>query len=124
MGTSHHNVITCLLCLQIEPLQEMTADILATFDGMVPDRPIYLAIKGKVYDVSAGRMFYGPAGAYPFAGKECARALALMSTDLKDCTDDLEGLGFSEKDTLKDWIDKFDFKYPVVGTLVPAKSES
>ena len=29
----------------------------------------------------AGSGFYGPDGAYPFAGKECARALAKFSTE-------------------------------------------
>ena len=30
----------------------------------------------------AGAGFYGPDGAYPFAGKECARALAKFSTEV------------------------------------------
>ena len=30
---------------------------------------------------TAGSGFYGPDGAYPFAGKECARALAKFSTE-------------------------------------------
>jgi membrane-associated progesterone receptor component len=59
-----------------------------------------------------------PAGVYPFAGKECARALALMSVDPQDCCGDLEGLGHSERETLRDWVAKFDFKYPVVGKMV------
>ena len=29
-----------------------------------------------------GAGFYGPDGAYPFAGKECARALAKFSTEV------------------------------------------
>jgi hypothetical protein len=40
---------------------------------------------------AAGREFYGPDGVYPFAGRECARALALQSTDTADCQDNLEG---------------------------------
>jgi predicted heme/steroid binding protein len=181
--------------VQIEPLQEFDAERLATYDGRVADRPIYLAIQGKVYDVTAGSAFYGPqgaarggagagrraharragasrtlqrrpalaapgacyrcwrpkpgsgggrsaprcwpvptgavaqladrqrgraaaaAGVYPFAGQECARALALMSVDPSDCSGDLEGLGHTEKGTLRDWVDKFDFKYPVVGKV-------
>ena len=38
----------------------------------------------------AGAEFYGPDGIYPFAGHECARAFALISTDTADCNDNLE----------------------------------
>lgn len=38
-----------------------------------------------------GKEYYGPDGVYPFAGRECARALALQSTDTADCHDDFEG---------------------------------
>lgn len=64
---------------------------------------------------SPGKDFYGPEGVYPFAGRECARALGLMSTELSDCSDDLGGLTLSELDTLRDWQGRFWAKYPVVG---------
>jgi len=38
-------------------------------------------VRGVIFDVSAGKDFYGVDGAYPFGGKECARALAKFSTD-------------------------------------------
>ena len=40
--------------------------------------------------LAAGAEFYGPDGIYPFAGHECARAFALISTDTADCNDNLE----------------------------------
>lgn len=55
---------------------------------------------------------------YPFAGHECARAFALISTEISDCNDNLEGLGGMEMENLKDWESKFYYKYPVVGSLV------
>ncbi|GFH09880.1 protease do-like chloroplastic-like, partial [Haematococcus lacustris] len=94
---------------------QLTLAELALHDGVAePSRPLYLAIKGTVYDVSKGSMFYGPEGVYPFAGKECARALALMSTELSDCTADLADLGYTELQNLREWEAKFSFKYPTV----------
>jgi hypothetical protein len=45
----------------------------------------------------------GCAGVYPFAGHECARALALMSTEVSDCNDKVDDLGYTERETLRDW---------------------
>ena len=42
------------------------------------------------HPLAAGAEFYGPDGMYPFAGHECARAFALISTDTADCNDNLE----------------------------------
>lgn len=61
------------------------------------------------------------AGVYPFAGKECARALALMSTEPADCCDRCDDLSQPEKDTLRDWRGRFTTKYPIIGRLVPTK---
>jgi len=61
-----------------------------------------------------------PAGIYPFAGHEVARAFALTSTELSDCHDNLEGLGAMEMENLREWEAKFNWKYPVVGRLVKA----
>ena len=55
---------------------------------------------------------------YPFAGKECARAFALVSTDVADCSDDLEGLGAMELESLRDWEGRFWNKYRMIGRIV------
>lgn len=39
---------------------DITAEHLARFNGTDPFLPLYLAIQGRVYDVSKGRDFYGP----------------------------------------------------------------
>jgi membrane-associated progesterone receptor component len=101
----------------VAPVALRPADLSAHY-GSDSAKPIYFAICGTVYDVSAGRQFYGPDGVYPFAGRECARAFALVSTDTADCTADLAGLGPAEMESLRDWQAKFDFKYPVVGRVV------
>ncbi|KAJ2419039.1 Dihydrodipicolinate synthase, partial [Coemansia sp. RSA 2531] len=44
--------------------------------------PILIAVKGKVYDVSLGRGFYGTGCAYNvFAGRDASRLLATQSFD-------------------------------------------
>jgi membrane-associated progesterone receptor component len=103
---------------RVVPEQRLTLQQLAEFDGSEAAKPIMLAIRGTVFDVTKGREFYGADGVYPFAGRECARALALQSTDTADCHDDLEGLGKFELDNLRDWEARFHAKYNIVGSLV------
>ena len=40
--------------------REYTPKQLREFDGRTPQTKIYLAVCGKVYDVTKGRTFYGP----------------------------------------------------------------
>jgi len=48
--------------------------------------------------------FYGPGGLHAmFAGKECSRALALLSFKPQDINGNLEGLDESELAILEDW---------------------
>lgn len=102
---------------KVVPLRDMTLEQLAQHDGSDPSKPLYLAIKGMVFDITKGKQFYGPDGVYPFAGKEVARAFALLSTDTADCNDNLEGLSYTELENLREWTAKFNFKYPVVGRI-------
>lgn len=87
------------------------------------DSPIYIALNGKIYDVSfGGKEMYGKEGPYfRFAGLDVSRALAKMSFEPEDInnssTDDLNE---KEKKTLSEWEEKFSKtkKYPIVGKLV------
>ncbi|PNH00377.1 putative steroid-binding protein 3, partial [Tetrabaena socialis] len=36
-----------------------TAEELLAYDGSDPSKPVYIAVRGDVYDVSASREFYG-----------------------------------------------------------------
>lgn len=100
-------------------LGEVTAAELLAYNGSDPEKPLLMAIRGQIYDVSAGRNFYGPGGPYAmFAGKECSRALALLSFKPDDINGNLKGLGESELTILEDWEYKFIDKYPKVGQLV------
>jgi len=99
--------------------RDYTADELATFDGSDPAKPILLAVRGTIYDVTRGRTFYGPRGPYAlFAGKECARAFALDSLEATDCTGDLSGLPEPKLRRLEEWIETFEMKYGAIGRLI------
>jgi membrane-associated progesterone receptor component len=93
--------------------------------------PVYLAVRGRIFDVTSGRNFYGPGGPYQnFAGRDASRGLACGSFDEDMLTKDLEGpldklndLGPDEMETLQGWEDRFSEKYLVVGKLVPVGNE-
>lgn len=92
--------------------------------------PVYLAVRGKVFDVTPGKNFYGPGGPYEnFAGRDASRGLAcgsfdedMLTKDLKGPLDSLQGLGDDEMQALQDWEDRFTEKYLVVGRLVAVES--
>ncbi|XP_058082560.1 membrane steroid-binding protein 1-like [Magnolia sinica] len=99
-------------------LGEITQEELKVYDGSDPKKPLLMAIKGQIYDVSQSRMFYGPGGPYAlFTGKDASRALAKMSFEDKDLTGDISGLGPFELEALQDWEYKFMSKYVKVGTV-------
>ncbi|XP_066383525.1 membrane steroid-binding protein 1-like [Miscanthus floridulus] len=97
---------------------EVSEEELRQYDGSDPKKPLLMAIKGQIYDVTQSRMFYGPGGPYAlFAGKDASRALAKMSFEPQDLTGDISGLGPFELDALQDWEYKFMSKYVKVGTV-------
>src|SRR5205814_4778334 len=62
------------------------------YDGTNPDLPIYLAINGTIFDVSASRHIYGPGGSYHFfAGHDATRAY-VTGCFTEDITPDLRGV--------------------------------
>ncbi|KAJ9536981.1 hypothetical protein OSB04_029714 [Centaurea solstitialis] len=97
---------------------ELTLDQLKQFDGTNPSNPIYVAVKGRIFDVTTGKSFYGPGGSYAmFAGKDATRALAKMSKNDEDVIGSVDGLTEKEIGILNDWEKKFEAKYPIVGSL-------
>jgi membrane-associated progesterone receptor component len=99
---------------------------LIAFNGSDPKKPILFAVNRKVFDVTPGRNFYGPGGPYEnFAGRDASRGLAcgsfsseMLTLDLEADLDTLETLTSDQRDALRNWEEKFDEKYTVVGELV------
>ncbi|EGO56043.1 hypothetical protein NEUTE1DRAFT_64300 [Neurospora tetrasperma FGSC 2508] len=70
----------------------LTPAELAAFDGTDESKPIYLAINGTIYDVSANRRTYGPGGSYHvFAGVDASRAY-VTGCFAEDRTPDMRGV--------------------------------
>ena len=68
-----------------------TPRTLLPFNGQ-NNAPVYLAVRGRVFDVTSGRQFYGPGGPYSnFAGRDASRGLAFGSFDEDMLTKDLGG---------------------------------
>mmetsp|Transcript_111 Transcript_111/g.143 ORF Transcript_111/g.143 Transcript_111/m.143 type:complete len:449 (+) Transcript_111:84-1430(+) len=106
------------LC-DIESLPSMTAEELGFYDG-TNDRPIYLAVKGRVYDVSEGKAFYGKGRSYyHFVAKDATRAFATGCVQKACLVSSLEGLSADEKMEADRWIEFFEFhdKYKLVASL-------
>ncbi|KAL4072047.1 cytochrome b5-like heme/steroid binding domain-containing protein [Scleroderma citrinum] len=104
--------------------QTYTPKTLVKYDGKDGGR-ILLAIDGIVFDVTAGRNFYGPDGMYGnFAGRDASRGMAKQSFDLAMLTpidqplDKLEDLDAEEIENMRGWIQHFSHKYVICGKLV------
>ncbi|KAK0634353.1 hypothetical protein B0T17DRAFT_513097 [Bombardia bombarda] len=70
----------------------LTPAELAAYDGTDESKPIYLAINGTIYDVSANRRTYGPGGSYHiFAGADASRGF-VTGCFAEDRTADMRGV--------------------------------
>lgn len=92
---------------------------LAAFNGE-GDAPIYLGVRGFVFDVSESKDFYGAGGSYEsLAGADASLGLAAMETDPAKWPtySSVEELSAMERETLDDWLRRFEEKYPLMGFL-------
>jgi membrane-associated progesterone receptor component len=112
-----------------EPPRDFTIEQLREFDG-IDGKPIYISLRGDVYDCSAASDFYGEGSGYHcFAGREASRAMAKLSFEEEELSNtNLDDLGPFERSTLEDWVVKFKHykSYPVVGRVqinLPASKE-
>jgi hypothetical protein len=82
---------------------------------------IWLSIVGKVYDVTAGRDFYGPGSGYAaFAGTDASVSYVTGKFTAEEATRELNTISSKHVGALTDWVgfyDKSD-KYNFVGVLV------
>jgi len=91
---------------------------LKEFDGSDPEKPIYVSIKGTIFDVTAKKAMYGPGGSYAiFAGKDGSKGLGMSSLKNEDAIPDYSTLPESEMKVLNDWHAFFSKRYNIVGRV-------
>ncbi|XP_073409489.1 neudesin [Dendrobates tinctorius] len=100
-----------------KPVRLFTDEDLARYNGEQEDQPIYMAVKGAVFDVSAGKEFYGKGAPYnALAGIDSTRAVAKMSLEPEDLIADTTGLTGDQLKSLDDIFESvYKKKYPIVG---------
>eukprot|EP00759_Apiculatamorpha_spiralis_P054020 PhF_6_TR6762/c0_g1_i1/m.9756/K17278/PGRMC1_2; membrane-associated progesterone receptor component len=97
---------------------QFTPDKLLEYNG-TDGRPIYISVRGVVYDVTPGVDFYGPGAGYSvFAGKDVSRSLGKMSISDTEANAGWDNLSEEHMKVLIEWETKYKSKYQVVGTLV------
>lgn len=70
----------------------LTPSQLSLYNGTDTSLPLYVAVNGTVFDVSANRMIYGPGGSYNFfAGRDATRAF-VTGCFKEDLTNDMRGV--------------------------------
>ncbi|SCV99371.1 LAFE_0A01706g1_1 [Lachancea fermentati] len=95
-------------------------------DRASSEKPILLAIRSKVFDVSARPSMYGSWGPYrKFTGKDCSRAFSYSWGDWNGlsapCDASLDGLSVEQLGRVDSWLEFFLRKYPMVGYVVPER---
>jgi len=96
-----------------------TAQSLAAYNGTDSSLPIYVAVKGTVFDVTPNAGPYAPGAKYSvFAGKDGSKALGIPSVKAEDIVPDYSGLNADQLKTLDGWYNFFAQRYNIVGKVV------
>lgn len=86
--------------------------------GPYSDDLIYLALLGKVYDVTSGKKHYDKSGAYSFfAGVDGTKAYATGKFDDEELIDDISDLDPLSYLSVVKWEEMFKNKYPCIGKV-------
>ncbi|KIK05158.1 hypothetical protein K443DRAFT_675311 [Laccaria amethystina LaAM-08-1] len=96
-----------------------TTEALKEFDGSNTSKPIYVAIKGTIFDVTHKAEVYGRGRSYNiFAGKDGSRGLGKSSLKPEDAVADYSDLDEKDLKVLDDWYSFFQKRYNIVGKVV------
>ncbi|KAG6917040.1 hypothetical protein DXG01_004092 [Tephrocybe rancida] len=102
-----------------------TTEELKKYDGNTSGLPIYVAIKGTVFDVSHKADVYGPGRSYAiFAGKDGSKGLGMSSLKPEHAVADYSDLAPADLKVLDDWHAFFSKRYNIVGKVVDPPTSS
>nr|XP_004672457.1 neuferricin isoform X1 [Jaculus jaculus] len=100
-------------------LRLLVPEELARYRGGPGEPGLYLALLGRVYDVSSGRRHYEPGAHYScFAGRDASRAFVTGDYTEAGLVDDVTDLSFSEMLTLHNWLLFYEKNYVLVGKVI------
>lgn len=103
-------------------LREYSMSELNRYNGS--NGTIYIALNGKIFDVTKDKKQYDSGGCYKMlAGRDASRAFATLSFDvnsLRSDYDDLSDLNDIQKSNLHEWGKIYTEKYNIVGKVVKA----
>ncbi|KAI9686665.1 MAG: hypothetical protein M1820_010593 [Bogoriella megaspora] len=110
--------------VQLDPPKSdpISLDYLSKCDGAHEGYPTYVAIKGKVFDVSNNKAYSTTGQYHVFAGKDASRALAQSSLKVEDARPEWQDLSEKEKTVLEEWFTFFSKRYNVVGQVQGASN--
>ncbi|XP_035692675.1 neudesin-like [Branchiostoma floridae] len=102
-----------------KPFRIFTKEDIARYNGEDESQPIYMAVKGVVFDVTSGKDFYGKGAGYnALAGKDATRAVAKWSLEPEDLNSDISDLSEEQLKSLEEvYKGVYLAKYPVVGYM-------
>ncbi|BES97460.1 heme Hypothetical protein [Nesidiocoris tenuis] len=94
-----------------------TREELKLYNG-IEKKELYLAILGKVYDVSKARNYYGPGESYyGFVGKDGSKAFVTGDFSPGGLTDEVDDLPLGDLGGLMHWVDLYKNNYEYKGKL-------
>lgn len=111
----------------------LTLEELAEYDGReLPgtngNAPLFLSVRGRIYDVTAGAAFYGPGRSYhKLVGKDATRAFCTGCLEPECLISSVKGLTDLQQKEAERWVELYEHhdKYKLVGRLrVPASLSS
>jgi hypothetical protein len=101
----------------------MTLEELSEMNGATQSTPVYVSVRGLIFDVSAGRDVYGPGKSYhPLVAKEATAMYATGCLGEDDCKDKMATYVITPEDIgeVEKWVDFYanHEKYTYVGRLL------